>query len=168
MGQALFKRSLILANALAEAFFVTFRGVWALRLVQRDKRIDLLHQVRRHALVEAEWESLNQLLPHLRGQELSNLCHELLKAHNHHLYNPTALCLRNEQDQDVSVCWDNKAELVKVADEEVIEALDDGLDRLEVESALFVVVTPRWRLDGKVNIFKHWEENLAQDLTPEL
>ena len=73
-----------------------------------------------------------------------------------------------EQDQDVGVRWHDKAELVQVANEEVIEALHNGLDGLEVESALFVVVAPRWCLDRKVDVLKHREENLAKNLAPEL
>ena len=168
MGQALFKSDLILTNALAEAFLVALGGFRALGLMKCDKRIDLLHQVRRHALLETEWESLDELFPHLSRQKFSNLGNELLKAHYHDLYYPTALCLRNEQYQDVCVCWYYETELVEVTDKEVVEALDDRLDSLEVEGALFVVVTSWGGLDGKVDIFQHWEEDLAQDLTPEL
>ena len=78
------------------------------------------------------------------------------------------MSLGDEQDQDVGVRGHNKAELVQVANEEVIEALNDGLDGLEVESALFVVVAPRRCLDCKVDVLEHREENLAQNLAPEL
>ena len=84
---------------------------------------------------------MDELFPHLSRQKFSNLGNELLKAHYHDLYYPTALCLRNEQYQDVCVCWYYETELVEVADKEVVEALDDRLDSLEVEGALFVVVT---------------------------
>ena len=48
--------------------------------------------------------------------------------------------LGDEQDEDVGVRRHDEAELVQVPNEEVIEALHDGLDGLEVESALLVVV----------------------------
>ena len=48
--------------------------------------------------------------------------------------------LGDEQDEDVGVRGHDEAKLVQVANEEVIEALHDRLDGLEVESALFVIV----------------------------
>ena len=51
-----------------------------------------------------------------------------------------AVRLRDEEDEDVGIRGHDEAELVQVANEEVIEALHDGLDGLEVESALFVIV----------------------------
>ena len=76
--------------------------------------------------------------------------------------------MSDEEYQNVSVSWNYKAKLLQVANQEVIEALNDWLDCLEVESALFVVVFAPRSLDGQVNIFQHGEKHLAKDLSPEL
>jgi len=107
-------------------------------------------------------------MPHFSRQEFANLGNKLLKAHDHDLDYSTALRLRDEQDEDVRIRWHDEAKLVQITDKEVVETLNDGLDGLQIESTLFVVVAPRGSLDSKIDVLEHREQNLTQDLPPEL
>ena len=43
-----------------------------------------------------------------------------------------------------------------------------SLDSLQVEIALFIIVSATRCLDGQVDVLKQWEQNLTKDLTPKL
>ena len=59
------------------------------------------------------------------------------------------------------------AQLLKISHQEVIEALYNSLNGLQVESALFVVVLSAGSLNCQIDILKHWEEHLTENLSPE-
>ena len=94
--------------------------------------------------------------------------HELLEADNQHLDDATARRLADEEHKHVDVDRQDEAELLKVCQEEVIEALDDGRDRRNVELPLFVIVLAARCLDGKVDVLHHREEDLAENFAPDL
>ena len=73
----------------------------------------------------------------------------------------SALSLADEQDKDICVERDDEAKLVQVSDKEIIETLNDALNGLQIECALFFIIFPAWSLNGQIDVFKHWEQNLA-------
>ena len=118
------------------------------------------------AFLEAEAESFDELLPHFGVQEWGDLLDELAEANDHDLDDATAMCLRDEKDEDVYVGRDNVAEMLQVTQQEVVEALHDTLDRLKVESALPIIVPAARSLDSQIYVFKHGEEHLTENFLP--
>lgn len=57
---------------------------------------------------------------------------------------------------------------LKVLYEEIVEALYNLLNRLQVELDSRLVVLSHWSLNCKVDVFKHWENHLAEDFSPEI
>jgi len=59
-------------------------------------------------------------------------------------------------------------QLLDVLDKEVVEALHNLLDGLEVELHSSLVVLPDWSLYCEVDVLKHWEHDLTEDFPPEI
>ena len=55
-----------------------------------------------------------------------------------------------------------------VLDKEIVEALHNLLDRLEVELHSSFVVLPDWSLDCEIDVLKHREDYLTEDFPPEI
>ena len=78
----------------------------------------------------------------------------------------SAVCLRDEENKDVHVSWDNEAKMLEIAQQEIVKALHDTLDRLQIESALLIVIPTTRCMDREIDVFKHGKEDLAKDFLP--
>ena len=90
----------------------------------------------------------------------------MAKAHDHDLNDASAVCLRDEENKDVHVSWDNEAKMLEIAQQEIVKALHDTLDRLQIESALLIVIPTTRCMDREIDVFKHGKEDLAKDFLP--